>query len=390
VNQKIRVLFLPRWYPHQYDPMPGLFIQRQAESITPFCDVAVIYVHPDPECPNRYEVVFSEENQVRVIRVYFKPVVCAIGFVGKALNLLKFYHAHQKAFKSIRQFSPQIIHSHLLTRMAFIGWRLSKKNNIPHVISEHWSRYFSENGTYQMGLHHVLTRYLIKKSDALIVVSEPLKTAMQALHLDHPNLQIIHNVVDTKMVLHNPPMNPASYITLIHVSCFEDKSKNISGLLRVLHALSEKRQNFSCELIGTGPDFDDLQAYAKDLGLLGQFVTFTGMKTGQELLDQFEHADFMVLSSHYETFGSVIVEALAMGIPVVTTQVGIAPEVINETNGIMVPPGDELLLEDAVNTMINNCRNYNSKTIRNSVVGKFDPEFIGEKIVAIYKSLLSI
>ena len=64
MSSKIKVLFLPRWYPHKHDPMPGLFIQRQAEALTSDCDVAVIYVHPDPNCPNKIEVDFCEEKSV--------------------------------------------------------------------------------------------------------------------------------------------------------------------------------------------------------------------------------------------------------------------------------------------------------------------------------------
>ena len=52
--------------------MPGLFIQRQAESLTSFCDVAVLYVQAEKDCPNKIEAEFAEENKVRVLRVYYQ------------------------------------------------------------------------------------------------------------------------------------------------------------------------------------------------------------------------------------------------------------------------------------------------------------------------------
>ena len=73
MERKIRVLFLPKWYPTPLDPMEGLFIRYQAEALTPFCDVAVISVHPDPECAGTFGVAFSEENEVRVLRVSYRP-----------------------------------------------------------------------------------------------------------------------------------------------------------------------------------------------------------------------------------------------------------------------------------------------------------------------------
>lgn len=388
MSNKIRVLFLPRWYPHRYDPMPGLFIQRQAEALTPFCDVAVIYIHPDPECPNKFEVEFSEENQVRVLRVYYKASAHGKSMFWNLYNLFRFYRAAMKAVNSIRQFEPQIVHAHILTRMGFIAWRVANKFHIPLVISEHWSRYFPENGTYTGTLRKFLTRFVVGKAASVIPVSEKLKAAMINSGLVNPDYHIVPNVVDTSLFIPAEKSVDCETKTFLHISCFEDKSKNISGLLRVLKSLSNKRQDFQCRFIGEGPDFTEMQEYAKELGIIGTFAVFMGVQDSVTLAKQLAESDFTVLSSRYETFATVIVESLSCGVPVVATDTGIAGSVINETNGLIVSPGDEDELFMAMNQMLDRCRGFSREKVRATLPADFSAEAVGNKLAEVYSMAL--
>lgn len=390
MDRKIRVLFLPKWYPNRYDPMPGLFIMRQAEAITPFCDVAVIYVHPDPDCPNNLEVDFSEENEVRVLRVYYKVKGGTSSFVRKVLNFRQFYKAHLKAFHSIREFCPDIVHAHILTRMGLIGLKISRQQKIPLVISEHWSRYFPASDSYHGWFRKLMTGFVVKKAAAIVAVSDPLRDAMQQFGLYNKNFRIIPNVVDLSPVTLTAPPDQTGMKTLVHISCFEDRSKNISGFLRSIKELSVLRQDFICLLVGTGPDWNEMMEYAGFLGVLDSFVRFTGLKTGDEFAGILGRADFSVLSSRYETFGTVVIESLVSGVPVVATAVGVAREVIHDANGILVPPGDEKAMTDALEQMLSRCRRYDKSLISNEIVGRFSRETIGGQIVALYRELTSV
>jgi glycosyltransferase involved in cell wall biosynthesis len=387
MERKLRVLYLPKWYPNRYDPMPGLFIQRQAEAITPFCDVAVIYVHPDPHCPNETEAEFSEENEVRVLRVYYKTAEGKPSFTRKALNLWRFYRAHLKAFHSIRKFAPDIIHAHILTRIGFIGLRIAGQIKVPLVVSEHWSRYFTGNNTYQGWLRKLVTGFVIDKSAAVVAVSEPLREAMQQCGLTSSNFRIIPNVVDSASLVPTSSGAKNTVKTMVHISCFEDKSKNISGFLLSLKALSELRQDFVCLMIGTGPDWYDMKEYAGFLRIPESMVQFPGLKTGAEFADLLGTADFSVLSSRYETFGTVVVESLVCGVPVVATKVGVAPELINSSNGMLIPPEDEPAMTAALGRMLDDCRNYDRDLIMSGIGNKFSRETVGQQLVSLYAEL---
>jgi glycosyltransferase involved in cell wall biosynthesis len=128
-----------------------------------------------------------------------------------------------------------------------------------------------------------------------------------------------------------------------------------------------------------------MKTRADELGLLGKTVFFTGLKEQKELVNEIQAADFVVLSSNYETFGTVVIECLSCGIPVVATNVGIVPEVINETNGIMIPAGDDNALEDAINIMLDQYNSYDPQTIRNTVLTKFANETIAKQLLEIYQ-----
>ena len=388
MTEKIRVVFLPRWYPHRYDPMPGLFIQKQAEAITPYCDVAVIYLHPDPHCPNDFEVEFSQENQVRVLRVYYKVNPDRKDLFSKLHNLWRFYRAGTKALHSIRGLSPDIIHVHVMTRMGILGWLAHRKFGAPMVISEHWSRYLPENNTGPKGFHRLMTKWLIGKAAALIPVSGTLRHSMQQLGFSHPHTFVIPNVIDTEEMASPRLKKRLEKKNILHLSCFEDRSKNITLLLESIKELSLSRSDFMCLLAGEGPDLEKMKTSARDLGIYGSFTTFTGLVQGQALQDLFASSDFMVLSSRYETFGSVVVEALSAGLPVVSTAVGIAPEIINASNGMIVREQEKKSLTAALSLMLDQCRTYDHEAVRKSIEGRFTKKQVGMQIVEVYRDIL--
>ncbi len=387
MSSKIKVLFLPRWYPHKHDPMPGLFIQRQAEALTSDCDVAVIYVHPDPNCPNKIEVDFCEENQVRVMRVYYRPPENPTSQIGRIINLLRYYKSCMKAIRSIRQFEPDIIHAHILTRMGLIALKAGRLLKAPVIVSEHWSRYFPANNGYSGWLRKFFTRYAVRHAAAVVAVSEPLREAMKQCNLSNPDFRVIPNVVDTSLFYPGAVETKRQIKQFVHISCFEDKSKNISGFLRSVKTLSEIRQDFRCLLVGNGPDWYDMKEYAAFLRIPEELVQFPGVLNGAELADTIRNSDFSVLSSRYETFGIVVVESLSCGVPVVSTAVGISTEVINKQNGILVPVADENEMTSALNQMLDSSDSYNRNDISNGVSGRFDRITIAKQLVDLYREV---
>jgi glycosyltransferase involved in cell wall biosynthesis len=387
---RLKILFLPRWYPHRYDPMPGLFIQRQAEAVSEHCDVSVLYVHDDPLCINNYEIEVNEENRIKVVRVYYRSALGGLGMIGKLFRLYRFFIANWLGFKILRNFSPDLLHVHVLTRQGLIALIYKLFTRTPYVITEHWSRYFPQNNTYKGLLRKEITGHVVHFASAVIAVSLKLKKAMLDKNLNNRNYWVIPNPVDmNKFIITEETQYPKPIKKrIIHISCFEDKSKNISGLLYTIKRLSLKRDDFECILIGDGPEWEQMKVIAKDLDLFGIIAFFPGLKEQDDLVAEISKSDFLVLSSQYETFGSVVIESFACGIPVVATNVGVVSDIVNEQNGLIVPPGDETALEEAIGKMLDTCREYDKLQIRESVVYLFNNKIIGEQLYQLYLEVL--
>ncbi len=101
-------------------------------------------------------------------------------------------------------------------------------------------------------------------------------------------------------------------------------------------------------LAGEGPERERLEATALELGL-GTRVRFLGGTSREGVLRLFRAADAAILSSEFENFPHTVVEALAVGTPVIATAVGGVPEVVRDgENGLLVPPGDPDALAAAI------------------------------------------
>jgi glycosyltransferase involved in cell wall biosynthesis len=101
-------------------------------------------------------------------------------------------------------------------------------------------------------------------------------------------------------------------------------------------------------IAGDGPERAALEQRARDLGL-GERVRFRGSVSRDEVLRLFRAADASVLSSTWENFPHTVVEALAVGCPVIATAVGGVPEVVRDgENGLLVPPNDVAALAGAI------------------------------------------
>ncbi len=254
--------------------------------------------------------------------------------IGKLIKVYRFYKANKIGIRAIKTELEGIdlIHVHILTRLGVIALFNKVFRNIPYVISEHWSRYLPLTNEFKGGFRKWVTRIVVKHASAVTTVTQNLADAMQNHGLKNPNYKVLANVVTDDFL--KSPKNKnleGAKTTFIHVSCFEDKSKNISGLLHVILSLSKKRSDFVFRLVGDGMDFEIMKQYAIDLGLDNKTIEFTGLLEGKELVNQMAAADVMVVFSNYENFPVVINESFALGIPVMATRVGGIPEFVNDT-----------------------------------------------------------
>ena len=286
----LKVLFLTPWYPSEKDAMSGLFVQKHAEAVrAQGCEVRVIH---------------SE---------------------GWRDLLL--------AWRDLRRegWMPDVVQLNVIQKQGVLALWLKRRYGIPYVIVEHWSGYLPENGMFGRfpTFKQWWMRRVCREAEMVLTVSKILQEEMQSCGFKARRWGTIDNVVDDfffdKSTYRNIDISnrPKRFL---HVSCFDERAKNVKGLLRAAKMLSERRQDWQLVMVGTGIDYEEIRAYERDLEIPEGLIRWTGELTPREVADEMHQADVFVLSSRYETYGVVLAEAAVAGMKIVSTPVGIAEE----------------------------------------------------------------
>jgi len=390
-DQKLKVLFLPAWYPNRNDNMLGLFVKRHAIAVSKYAKVSVLAVISDEQAEDTYQVETKMDNGITEILIYTKKHQSSIGLLNTIVNGYRYMMAHIAGWKILEQTDnmPDLNHVHILTRAGLMALFFKIRYKVPFLITEHWSRYLPHHpGGYSGALRKKLSEKVMRASEGITTVSKALKEGMEAVNLRHQNWHIIPNVVDTKSFQMDERTIENKVFRFSHISCFEEQSKNMSGILLAAKKLKEQGRDFELVMIGHGPDWEQTKQYAQQLGLK-HLIHFTGLLENQDLVDEMSQCQCSILFSHYETFAIVIPENLSLGIPVIATNVGGIPEVLPKEFGKLIEPKDETALCEAMAFMMDHYQEYDSDAMRNYVEENYSYDEIGGDFFTIYQNIVS-
>lgn len=382
--KKTKVLFLSAWYPHRYDAMEGLFVRKHALAANLYSDVCVLFLYADKHI-SHFEIVKQKKQQLTEIYVYYP--FSTIGIFRKLTKLVNYLRAFRKGYTVVKREwgKPDVTHANILTRTGVLAYILHHKEHIPYVITEHWTRYLDTNYSYTGFLRKKVTEYVVKQAKYILPVSQSLKDAMISNGLYNTNYQIIDNVVDD-FFYKNQDKFSRSKKRILHVSCFAERQKNIKGILHAIKRVSNERNDFEVIIVGTGIDYESVVEEARNLNVLDTIVHFVGEQTPQQVSDWMHQSDFFVLFSNYENCPVVLLESLACGIPIISTEVGNAHELITSKNGRLIPVGDENALYFNIKWMLDNYKTFDKTEIQESAK-PFSFEKTGETLQLIYKQM---
>ncbi|MCQ2312746.1 MAG: glycosyltransferase [Paludibacteraceae bacterium] len=369
----MKVLYLCEWYPHRYDAMAGLFVRKHAQAVVrQGVEVMVLYLHLDKHI-HKEELIEQTTDGVREVYVYYP---CKWDYL-KALR-----HGYQHIKRSWGR--PDLCQLNVITKNGLLPLYLWKRFSIPYIIIEHWSGYLPMNRAQSLNRRRrFFARLIARNAQVVLPVSQTLMNAMKECGLVCRQWQLINNVVDGFFYA-NPNTKHQTPNTrhFIHISCFDEKAKNIQGLLRAVHRLAQERQDFHLTLVGTGVDFAVDKAYAESLGLVPDIVSFTGELPPEQVAEELAKSQMLILNSRYETYGIVLAEAASVGIPSIETDTcGLQ---LPESCGIIVPPEDEESLAEQMRLFIEGKVSFDKEIIREQ--GKmYSSETVGKELKSIYE-----
>ena len=254
-----------------------------------------------------------------------------------------------KLTRLCRELKPDLLHAHYA---------------IPHAISAYLCRQMlgpeapklitTLHGTDIMLLgmdesFYDITRFSLLESASLTAVSEHLaQVTVDRFELDR-KVQAIHNFIDGDKytpALRDPEIRAQfaspDEVLVGHLSNFR-WVKRAPDVVRIFHRIAQ-RTPARLIMVGTGPELDPTRVVADELGVLDRII-FQGVDVdAARLLAQM---DLFLLPSEQESFGLAALEAMACGVPVVASQVGGVPELIDEASGFLHPVGDVASMADS-------------------------------------------
>ncbi|PSL50528.1 N-acetyl-alpha-D-glucosaminyl L-malate synthase BshA [Salsuginibacillus halophilus] len=238
-------------------------------------------------------------------------------------------------------------------------------------------------------------RYGINNSDAVTAVSDSL--ALQTKDIFHTEVPIetVHNFVDPRLYdFTEQPLNKAKFgiqddeAVIVHMSNFRPV-KRTPDVLEAFHMVRQK-QKAKLLLIGDGPERSVVMDEAAARGLEEDVLFLGSQRQVPELL---QLADVMLLLSEKESFGLAALEAMAVGVPVVGTNIGGIPEVIvDQETGYIVPLG---AAEEAARCTLELLTSPNKAELmgagaKDRAVNVFSAEVVVSQYEAIYERQLNV
>ena len=165
--------------------------------------------------------------------------------------------------------------------------------------------------------------------------------------------------------------------------------KGFKMLIKVMPELVKEYNFARLVIIGDGPEMESLEIMKNNMGLSNK-VYLVGKKSQEDLKMYLAAADIFVLNTAYEGFSHQILEAMAAGVPIVTTNAGGNPELIKQgENGFMVKYNDELNLTEAIKGIFDN-DDIREKFIEEGkkTAGKFTVQKMADETINLFNSLI--
>jgi glycosyltransferase involved in cell wall biosynthesis len=252
--------------------------------------------------------------------------------------------------KLIKKLQPDIIHTHLFQARIYTSFALLFTNRPASITHKHNSVNLKKHNIFILLEMLSLIFY-----DRIIAISQSVKRSLYTYEFVPKNkVYILSNGIDYSLFSNNSKIKTDlkdGNITLGTV-CRLEPQKGIRYLLLAMKTILAKFPDVKLEIIGTGSLLSELQTLSVEIGISNS-VKFLGKFT--DVIPFYKRMDIFVLPSLYEGFGIVILEAMAMGIPVVATNVdGIKEVLINDESGILIPPKNPEAIANVVNYLIDN------------------------------------
>lgn len=363
---RLRVLFIPQWYPSAdgSDRVTGTFCREHARAASLYDDVAVLVFggRPDRWPTLRWNVVHDDGIPTFYARYGMSPIPKTTRFVFH-LQLRRAYS------RVVAQWgSPDVIHTQ--DEYAYYVMKTLAPFRIPFVISQHWSG-FMERLVDRAALRRFRWSF---EHTARVLPANRFAEDDYAHYGLRPPVSWLPNALDTAVFA--PPDRQARKPFVLHVSGFTPE-KRFPDILAAFALVRQQVPDASLQVVGNGPKRVEMEGLASRLLPAGA-VHFHGQLDKARLANMMREARGLAMASNAETFGCVLMEAMACGCPVLTTRVGGIPAVVRDGDGIFVDVGDIPQIAAGMERLLKGTHGLNTERISRETRARFSHATIGQ------------
>jgi glycosyltransferase involved in cell wall biosynthesis len=282
----------------------------------------------------------------------------------------------------IKRINPDIVHvQSITTGLPGLFSRIFLKK--PYVI---WGQgsdvYLPDKFT------KLISKTVLINALTVIALSEDMKRKMNSI-CKREDIAILPNGIELdkfKNIYLQKQRNDKTKRTIIFVGTLRPV-KGVGYLIKAMSIIHEKLPDTNLLIVGDGPDRDKIESLVRELNLQ-DCVRFAGKVSNEEIPEYMSKADVFALPSLSEGFGIVNIEAMASGLPIVTTNVGGLPEIIiNGENGFLVEPKNPEALAEKILFILNNNDLKARISINNQMrARKYSWDSVIKHLISIYES----
>ena len=264
--------------------------------------------------------------------------------------------------------------------------------NIPYVLTIH-GNLAHPDANPGPGMPRIIRKYWahlphIKYADRIVTLTQECKIAIYEVL--HRNADIIHNGVDLDIFTSKSGYIMQTYEPKILCVARFDVIKGLEYAIRAMDEVCIKYPRAKLIIIGDGEQYETLHTLISR-GNLSYNVLLLGSRPNEEIPKYMQSSHLFLLTSLSEGFALTLLEAMACGLPIISTPVGIAPEIINSwNNGRLIPFMDPDAISSTLIELIENpdlCHLYSQNSIH--AAKEYSWSSVSEKYLCEYRSVLN-
>ena len=394
----MRILIVPSWFPSTERPLAGIFFYEQAELLArrnPEIEVHVFAtpgqrIQVSPRNPlhalanlrrwlgtKRPQTEHLERNFLihRFEGVQFSRHVLGGGLASEARRMQRMAHEIERTNGPI-----DVVHAHVCFPGGWLAVRLAQSLGCPMVLSEHMSPFPFEDLLDSRGRLLAEASEAFQQANLITGVSDAHARTIAAMV--ERQVITVPNFIDESVFFPGTLPSRPRLISVGHLV----PQKGFDVLLRALAQCNDGGVPIELTIVGDGPERTSLERLSGTLRV-AELVTFAGACSRDDLPHMLRTASGFVLASRHESFGVVVIEAMATGLPSLVTACGGPEEIVEEMTGFVVPSENVAALAAGLRHLVS--ARWNTEVIRARFLEKFSSAAVSSRWANLYRQAVA-